>query len=137
MYSTNNSNSEQNYVYCRNGCGARITFSDNPISKNGRKIPLQENGRPHSCPKSHFNTRRQEESTNGFVKKIDNTERHATLDSQGRHSDQSPKQEQHSDKITLEQQQYVDTIGPAIAEILSLLQEIYQHTILEATKKDG
>jgi hypothetical protein len=55
MYSTNNYNSEQNYIYCGNNCGAKITFSDNVTSKSGRKIPLQENGLPHDCPYSSYN----------------------------------------------------------------------------------
>jgi hypothetical protein len=55
MYSTNNYNSEQNYIYCRNNCGVKITFSDDVTSKNGRKIPLQENGLRHDCPNSPYN----------------------------------------------------------------------------------
>jgi hypothetical protein len=54
MYSTNNYNSEPNYIYCRNNCGVKITFSDDVTSKNGRKIPLQENGLRHDCPNSPY-----------------------------------------------------------------------------------
>jgi hypothetical protein len=32
-------------------------------------------------------------------------------------------------KLTSEQQLYADTLGPAIAEILSLVQVIYKHTV--------
>jgi hypothetical protein len=32
-------------------------------------------------------------------------------------------------KLNSEQQLFADTIGPAIAEILSLVQEIYKHTV--------
>jgi hypothetical protein len=145
MYSTNNHNSEQNYIYCRNECGARITFNDYAISKNGKKIPLQENGLPHNCPNSYFNKRQELPGGTRFAKEIDNTERHATNDSQDKHRDSSPSQEQHSarfNKINLEQQQYVDTIGPAVAEILSvlarilsLLQEIRQYIVQEGNKK--
>jgi hypothetical protein len=46
---------EQNYIYCRNNCGAKITFSDNANAKSGKKIPLQENGLPHDCPKNPYN----------------------------------------------------------------------------------
>jgi hypothetical protein len=46
---------EQDYIYCKNNCGAKITFSDNAISKSGKKIPLQENGLPHDCPKKPYN----------------------------------------------------------------------------------
>jgi hypothetical protein len=59
MYSTDNYNSEQNYIYCRNNCGVRITFSDDHVSKNGRKIPLQENGLRHDCPNSTYNKNRR------------------------------------------------------------------------------
>jgi hypothetical protein len=58
MYSTDNYNSQQNYIYWRNNCGAKITFSDVVTSKNGRKIPLQENGLPHKCPNSPYNRAR-------------------------------------------------------------------------------
>ena len=50
----------------------------------------------------------------------------------------SPSQERvniPSRKLTLEQQLYADTLGPAIAEILSSVQEIYQH-IIRDTKND-
>ena len=39
-------------------------------------------------------------------------------------------------KLTVEQQLYADTLGPAIAEILSLVQEIYR-LIVRDTKNDG
>ena len=48
------------YRYCRYECGQPITFQDNVISKNGRKIPLQENGLPHDCPNSPFRKRQQQ-----------------------------------------------------------------------------
>jgi hypothetical protein len=136
MYSINNSNSEQNYIYCRNDCGARITFSNNAISRNGRKIPLQENGLPHNCPKSRFHRERHEsQASTEFLKGIENTEHQATIVPPGGHSGSDPKYEQNSDnvslKLTPEQQIFVDTIGPAIVEILSLVQEIYKHTIQE------
>lgn len=38
-------------------------------------------------------------------------------------------------KITPEQQLYADTLGPAIAKILSLVQEIHQRTV-QKPKKD-
>jgi hypothetical protein len=31
-------------------CNRAITFSDDKVGKNGRKIPLDENGDPHRCP---------------------------------------------------------------------------------------
>lgn len=66
MYSTNNSGSEKDYIYCRNDCGARITFSNN--------ANLQENGLPHNCPKSPFNRGRQEpQVSTKFVREIENT----------------------------------------------------------------
>ena len=37
-------------------------------------------------------------------------------------------------KITPEQQQYADTLGPLIAKILSLVQEIHQRTVRDANK---
>ena len=43
----------------------------------------------------------------------------------------SPSQEKvdiPTRKLTLEQQLYADTIGPVLAEILSLVQGIYNHT---------
>jgi hypothetical protein len=55
MYLTNNHNSEQNYFYCRNNCGVKITFSNDVISKNGKLIPIQENGLHHNCPNSPYN----------------------------------------------------------------------------------
>lgn len=55
MYSTDNYYSGQNYLYCRNNCGVKITFSDDVTSKRGRKIPLQENGLRHDCPNSPYN----------------------------------------------------------------------------------
>jgi hypothetical protein len=58
MYLTNNYNSKQNYFYCRNNCGVKITFCDDVISKNGRLIPLQENGLRHDCPNSPYNKAR-------------------------------------------------------------------------------
>jgi hypothetical protein len=58
MYLTNNYNSEQNYFYCRNNCGVKITFSDDVISKNGKLIPIQENGLRHNCPDSPYNRAR-------------------------------------------------------------------------------
>jgi hypothetical protein len=150
MYSTNNSNSGQSYIYCKNDCGVRITFSDNAISKNGRKIPLQENGQPHSCPKSYFNIRRQalKENANNPVKEIENIEHYTAIDSQPRCENSSQEQEQYSSspnhKITLEQPNYIDTIDPAIAEILSssakilsLLQEVHRHILREGTEKYG
>ena len=47
----------------------------------------------------------------------------------------SPSQEKvdiPNRKLTLEQQLYADTIGPVIAEILSLVQEIYNHTFRDS-----
>jgi hypothetical protein len=58
MHLTNNYNPEQNYFYCRNNCGVRITFSDDVISKNGKLIPIQENGLHHNCPNSPYNKAR-------------------------------------------------------------------------------
>ena len=58
MYSANNYNSEQNYFYCRNNCGVKITFCDDVISKNGKLIPIQENGLRHDCPNSPYNKAR-------------------------------------------------------------------------------
>jgi hypothetical protein len=142
MYSTNNNNSEQNYIYCRNDCGARITFSDYATSKNGKKIPLQENGLPHYCPNSYFNKKRQEfqKSNTGFVEEFDKIGHPALIDSEVRYPDSRPKQEQRSTtlnrKITVEQQLYVDTIGPVIAEIHSIVQEILQHIIRERNEND-
>jgi hypothetical protein len=131
MNSTNNHISEQKYIYCRNDCGARITFSDNAISKGCRKIPLQENGLPHNCPKSKFNTRRQElQERAKFVKEDENAERLAIDVPSGEHPCSNPRQERDSSnlsrKITPELQLYVDTIGPVILEILSLVQEIHE-----------
>lgn len=48
------------YRYCKYECGQLVTFQDNVISKNGRKIPLQENGLPHDCPNSLFRKRQQQ-----------------------------------------------------------------------------
>ena len=39
-------------------------------------------------------------------------------------------------KINLEQQQYADTLGPLVAKILSLVQEIYQRTVREPKKDE-
>ena len=39
-------------------------------------------------------------------------------------------------KITLEQQQYADTLGPLIAKIFSLVQEIHQRTVREPEKDE-
>jgi hypothetical protein len=39
-------------------------------------------------------------------------------------------------KITPEQQQYADTLGPLIAKILSLVQEIHQRTVQGANKDE-
>jgi hypothetical protein len=71
MYTTNNYNSEQNYIYCRNNCGAKITFDDDVTSKNGRKIPLQENGLPHKCPNSPYNRGRAASVENREIRKIE------------------------------------------------------------------
>lgn len=134
MTSTNNYEQGTNYIYCRNDCGLRITFSNNAISKNGKKIPLQENGLPHNCPNSYFNKRRRElqENNNRFLKETEKTTSPNLIGYQTRYLDSSPNQEQYSstclNKISLEQQLYADTIGPVIAEILSLVQEIYNHT---------
>jgi hypothetical protein len=121
MYSTNNSNSEQNYVYCRNDCGARIIFSENAISKNGRKISLQENGLPHNCPNSYFNKKRQDLQNNGnrFVKEEFEKIGHSALI-----SSQIP--DSPNRKLTQEQQLYVDTIAPILLEIHSSVQNIEQ-----------
>jgi hypothetical protein len=135
MYSINSSNSEQNYIYCRNDCGARITFSNNAISRNGRKIPLQENGFPHNCPKSSYNRRQELQENTQSVERIENSECQATIIPPGGYSASNQEQEWHSDnlsrKITSEQQLYVDTIGSVILEIFSLVREIYKHTIQE------
>jgi hypothetical protein len=128
-------------MYYRNDCGARITFSNNAISRNGRIIPLQENGLPHNCPKSHFYRGIQEpqESTK-LVREIENTEHQATIVPPGGRLGSNPKQEENLDnlsrKITSEQQLYVDTIGPAIAEILSLVQEVYKHVTRETKRSE-
>ena len=39
-------------------------------------------------------------------------------------------------KINLEQQQYADTLGPLVAKILSLVQEIHQRTVREPKKDE-
>jgi|ERR671910_939302 hypothetical protein len=31
-------------------CGQKITFSNTVVSKNGRAMPLNEDGTPHNCP---------------------------------------------------------------------------------------
>jgi hypothetical protein len=71
MYSTNTYNLEQNYIYCRNNCGGRITFSDDVTSKNGRKIPLQENGLRHDCPNSPYHRARATVVEKREIRKID------------------------------------------------------------------
>lgn len=136
MYSTNNSSSENDYIYCRNDCGARITFSNNAISRNGRKIPLQENGLPHNCPKSPFIRKRQEpQMSTKFVREIENTEHQARIVPPEGGLGSNPKQEENSDnfsrKMTSEQQLYIYTMGSVVAEILSLVQEIYKHVTQE------
>jgi hypothetical protein len=124
MPSKNNYDLGPNYVYCRYGCGVRITFSNNTISKNGRKIPLEENGLPHNCPNSYFNKRRRElrECNNRFIKETENIGPPALVDSQARYLDSRLNQEERLDnglnKISLEQQLHYDTIGPLIAEII-------------------
>lgn len=47
----NNNNPNKNAIYCRWGCGKRITFDERIVSKNGIKIPLDHDTRlPHECP---------------------------------------------------------------------------------------
>lgn len=41
-------------MYCNSGCGTEIHFDDDVISKNGKKIPLEGDNRPHNCPKSKW-----------------------------------------------------------------------------------
>lgn len=100
---------------------------------------MQENGLPHNCPKSHFNRGRQghKEST-GLVRKIESTEHLATIVPPEEYSGSNPKQQQNLDndgrKLTPDQQQYADTLGPLIAKILSLVQEIHQQTVSNASK---
>jgi hypothetical protein len=42
------------YVPCRWGCGTYVMFSDTVLSKNGKKIPIQENGLNHDCHLSPY-----------------------------------------------------------------------------------
>jgi hypothetical protein len=35
--------------FCKNGCGTRITFDKNKVSKSKKMIPLELNGIPHFC----------------------------------------------------------------------------------------
>ena len=39
---------------CNNNCGTEIHFSDNAISKTGKKIPLEGDNTPHNCPMSKY-----------------------------------------------------------------------------------
>lgn len=48
------------YRYCKYECGQLVTFQDNVVSKNRRKIPLQENRLPHDCPNNPFRKRQQQ-----------------------------------------------------------------------------
>ena len=136
MHSTNNYDSEQNYIYCRNDCGAEITFRNNAISKYGKKIPIQENGLPHNCPNSYFHKKRRElqESNNRFGKEFKNTGHLASVDCQERCPDLSPRQEHIPDspnhKITQEHQ------GHANVEIPSEVQEFLSTSSGRFIEKD-
>lgn len=129
------------YRYCKYECGQLVAFQDNVVSKNGRKIPLQENGLPHNCPNSYFNKRRQElhNSDNESVKEFDKMGQSTLIDFQVRYPDPSPDWNPNQRQpplnpnrnITQEQQLYVDTIGPAVLEILSIVHDIKQFFIQE------
>jgi len=37
--------------YCKYGCGTSVKFDNKQIGPNGNKIPLNEDGTAHRCPK--------------------------------------------------------------------------------------
>lgn len=49
------SDTNRGNIYCRFGCGTRITFDDRFVSTNGKKIPLDySDHKPHECPKRNY-----------------------------------------------------------------------------------
>ena len=48
------------FVECRYGCGQKVTFDENFISKSGKKIPIGENERAHDCPKTQHNMKKHQ-----------------------------------------------------------------------------
>jgi hypothetical protein len=120
-------------------CGNPIVYDDNIRSKTGKKAPLNEwDNKYNDCPKSHFKRRQELQGSTKFVKESKNTELQTVIDSPGGQSDSNSKLGHYSTnldrKITPEQQLYVDTIGPTIVEILSLVQEIHEKLFPEAER---
>ncbi len=42
--------------FCKYGCNTPIKFDNKRISAKGKKIPLNEDGKPHRCPKRPSST---------------------------------------------------------------------------------
>lgn len=83
--------------YSCHGCGQQIKFDSNITSpKSGKVIPLNMNGEQHDCP--NFNNRSN-----------------YNQDQQSKFSVST---------LTLEQAKYMDSVGPTVAQILELSQEI-------------
>jgi hypothetical protein len=127
-------------ISCKH-CGNPIVFDDNIRSKTGKKVPLNEwDHKFNDCSKSHFKRRQEPQGSTKFVKgsRSKNTEHQTVIDSPGGQSDSNSKLRHYSAnldrKITPEQQLYVDTIGPTIVEILSLVQEIHEKLFPEAER---
>jgi hypothetical protein len=60
---------------CRNNCDFDIHFDPKVVSKNGKSIPLEEDGRPHNCPMNPYRKKQHHEylgvmfdELNGFLK---------------------------------------------------------------------
>lgn len=62
-------------IICRNNCGIELHFDPKIISKNGKCIPIEEDGRPHNCPMNPYRLKPHHtylgvmyDELNGFLK---------------------------------------------------------------------
>lgn len=48
-------------IFCNNHCGTEIYFSDQHVSKSGKKIPLEvKTQQPHKCPNNPYNKKEEQ-----------------------------------------------------------------------------
>ena len=128
---------------CRWGCETWLTTSDSILSRSGKYIPLEEhNLKIHECNLNPYyksknkhvvQDARAKLCKNGCEKLIrwdGSQNKYLEIDTNDRHRcpNCNPKQEHPPDnvnhKITHDQQLYLNTIGPAILEIRSAVQNI-------------
>lgn len=46
-------------MMCNNNCGQELFWDETKLSKKGKMIPLESDGRPHQCPNNPYKKKKQ------------------------------------------------------------------------------